>query len=295
MAPTPAAGDPVPAITEGDATGETAAIYTAIRAVTGVPVVNLIWRHLATMPGALPWTWGALRPLYAAGTVASAAAHLRQNLALPAMQPWPVSVLESAGLSQADRQSIGRILSSYDRSNAMNLLALAALQALIRGEADATPLPQTNPGAAIPGELPFLLTFDQMAPATADLVYRLKAEMQGLTIAIYRLNAIGDPDHKVIASMYRHLAHWPAFLALVWERLAPLSTDGRIDTIIAQNLETGRAVAARLAAQIPAPESKLSPEVMEQINTALDLFIQYAIGRMVPLCSLLVRGFPHGE
>lgn len=281
MALPPAAGDPVPAITEGDATGETAAIYTDIRAVTGVPVVNLIWRHLATMPGALPWTWGALRPLYAAGTVASAAAHLRQSLALPAMQPWPVSVLESAGLSQSDRQSIGRILSSYDRSNAMNLVALAALQALTRGEADATPLPQTAPGTGVTGDLPFLLTFDQMAPATADLVYRL--------------NAIGDPDHKVIASMYRHLAHWPAFLSLVWERLAPLSSDGRIDTIIAQNLGTGRSVAAKLAAQIPAPSQTPAPAVLDQINAALDLFINYAIGRMVPLGSLLARSFPHGE
>ena len=46
--------DPVPAITEAEATGETAAIYTDIRRVYGVGVVNLVWRHLATLPGALP-------------------------------------------------------------------------------------------------------------------------------------------------------------------------------------------------------------------------------------------------
>ena len=274
-------GDPVPAITEGDATGEIASIYKDIRATTGVPVVNLIWRHLATMPGALPWTWGALRPLYAADTVASAAAHLRGQLALPAMEIWPTSVLESAGLNQTDRESIGRILSSYDRSNAMNLVALAALQAHVRGQVDTTPLPNTDPGGNIQGDLPFLLTLDQMTPATADLVYRL--------------NAIGDPNHKVIASMYRHLAHWPAFLALVWERLAPLAADGRVDSIIADNLVTGRNVASRLAAQIPALENTPSPEVLAQINEALDLFIQFAIGRMVPLGSLLCRSFPHGE
>ncbi len=275
------AGDPVPAITEGDATGEIAAIYQDIRATTGVPVVNLIWRHLATMPGALPWTWGALRPLYAANTVASAAAPLRGQLALPAMLPWPVSVLESAGLSLSDRQTVGRILSSYDRSNAMNLVALAALQAHTRGQANATPLPATEPGSSIQGDLPFLLTFDQMAPATADLVYRL--------------NAIGDPDHKVIASMYRHLAHWPAFLALVWERLAPLAADGRIDGIIADNLVTGRGIAARLAVQIPDTGNAPAQAVQKQVDDALNLFIQFAIGRMVPLGSLLARGFPHGE
>lgn len=281
MAPNHPTGDPVPAITEGDATGEIAAIYTDIRAVTGVPVVNLIWRHLASMEGALPWTWGALRPLYAANTVATAAAHLRQNLALPALQPWPVSVLECAGLNASDRQGISRILSSYDRSNAMNLVALAALRAHVRGEVDATPLPETDPGASIQGDLPFLLRFDQMTPATADLVYRL--------------NAIGDPEHKVIASMYRHLAHWPAFLALIWERFTPLDANAQIEFIIAQNLATGRSVASKLAARITAPESAPPAAVLDQINAALDLFIQFAIGRMVPLGGLLARSFPHGE
>lgn len=272
-------GDPVPAITEAEATGETKAIYTDIRATTGVPVVNLIWRHLATMEGALPWTWGMLRPLYAADTVASAAAALREDLALPTMQPWPVSVLESAGLGPDDRTAISRILRSYDRSNAMNMVALSALQAQLRGEADASPLPDTAPGADIDGQLPALLTFGQMSPATADLVYRL--------------NAIGDPEHKVIASMYRHLAHWPGFLALVWERLIPLTADGRIDGIIATNLGKGRSIAARLAAQVPVPETAPPAGTVNQINEALDLFIRYAIGRMVPLGSLLARNFPH--
>lgn len=272
-------GDPVPAITEAEATGETAAIYTDIRATTGVPVVNLIWRHLATMEGALPWTWGMLRPLYAADTVAGAAAALRQDLALPVMPPWPVGVLESAGLGPADRTAISRILRSYDRSNAMNLVALAALQAQLRGEADASPLPDTPSGADIEGQLPALLTFGQMQPATADLVHRL--------------NAIGDPEHKVIASMYRHLAHWPAFLALVWERLIPLTADGQVDRIIATNLEKGRGISSRLAAQLTVPETAPPVETVQQINAALDLFIRYAIGRMVPLGSLLSRSFPH--
>jgi hypothetical protein len=47
--------NPVPAITEAAATGETAAIFADIRQVLGVDVVNLIWRHLATIEGALPW------------------------------------------------------------------------------------------------------------------------------------------------------------------------------------------------------------------------------------------------
>jgi hypothetical protein len=46
--------DPLPAIAEAAATGKTARIFADIRHVLGVEVVNLIWRHLATIPDALP-------------------------------------------------------------------------------------------------------------------------------------------------------------------------------------------------------------------------------------------------
>ena len=59
--------DPFPAVAEAEATGETAALFADIRATVGVRVVNLVWRHLATMDGALPWAWGAVKPLYLAG------------------------------------------------------------------------------------------------------------------------------------------------------------------------------------------------------------------------------------
>ena len=75
--------DPVPAVSEAAATGETARIFSDIRGVLGVEVVNLIWRHLATITGALPWTWGVLRPLYANGTIAAEAQTLHSQLTLP--------------------------------------------------------------------------------------------------------------------------------------------------------------------------------------------------------------------
>jgi len=55
--------DPFPAIAEASATGETADIFRDIRATVGVRVVNLVWRHLATLDGALPWAWAAVKPL----------------------------------------------------------------------------------------------------------------------------------------------------------------------------------------------------------------------------------------
>nr|NKB46120.1 hypothetical protein [Alphaproteobacteria bacterium] len=58
---------PLPEIKEGDAVGETAALYDDIRAVIGVPMVNLIFRHMATVPGCLLWAWGTVRPPYISG------------------------------------------------------------------------------------------------------------------------------------------------------------------------------------------------------------------------------------
>ena len=56
---------------ESDAKGEIAEIYADIRKVLGTSVVNLIWRNLATMPGALPWTWSTVRPLYLGDSTAA--------------------------------------------------------------------------------------------------------------------------------------------------------------------------------------------------------------------------------
>jgi hypothetical protein len=56
--------DPVPAVRESDATGRTAELFEEIKETLGVSFVNLVWRHLAYMPGALEWTWSLVRPLY---------------------------------------------------------------------------------------------------------------------------------------------------------------------------------------------------------------------------------------
>ena len=65
--------DPFPAIAEAAATGQTAQLFADIRATVGVRVVNLVWRHLATVDGALPWAWAAVKPLYFHGMADSPA------------------------------------------------------------------------------------------------------------------------------------------------------------------------------------------------------------------------------
>ena len=72
----------VPSVLESDAKGDIADIYADIRNVLGTSVVNLIWRNLATMPGALEWTWSTVRPLYRGDAPLHAEA-VRRTIALP--------------------------------------------------------------------------------------------------------------------------------------------------------------------------------------------------------------------
>ena len=80
-------GDPVTAIRETEATGETARLFADIRNLLGVNVVNLIWRHLATLPDCLPWAWAAVRPVYASGLAKAQSEALKGGIVLPGLPP----------------------------------------------------------------------------------------------------------------------------------------------------------------------------------------------------------------
>jgi hypothetical protein len=167
--------DPVPAITEAAATGETAAIFADIRQVLGVDVVNLIWRHLATIDGALPWAWGTLRPLYADGSVISEATALHKALALPPMPAIPAEVFAGLGLHADDLAAIRGVLAAYDHTNAMAAVARTALRARLDGRtphdsAAAEPAPVA---ATARIGLPKLLDLTDMQAGTAALVTAL--------------------------------------------------------------------------------------------------------------------------
>ncbi len=273
-------GDPVPAITEAAATGETARIFADLRATLGVNVVNLIWRHIATFPGALPWAWATVKPMYVSGRVGFEARQIRVGFTMPELPNWPRSLLACTGIDAAGEASIGRILASYNRSNALNLAALSALVRRIDGVPagpqsgrDATDLAREP---AVEGVLPKLLALDEVGAETADL--------------IRRINLLGDRGQgRIIASMYRHLAHWPGFLALSHVQLAPLAVDGRLDTMIGEVIALGESSGARLQAGMTI---LVPPDSAAEVRRAATDFIQHAISKMVPIAALLMASMP---
>ena len=267
--------DSVVAIVETAATGEIAELYADIRATLGVPVVNLIWRHLATMGGALPWAWSAVRPLYVSGAIEGEAERFRAAMSLPPVGRLPADVLTGAGLDEGALESIRGVLASYDRSNTMNLIALAALSARASGDAAAggkiAVRPVANP---IKVPLPRLLSKVDVAASTWSLVSRL--------------NGLGERDDgRVVASMYRHLAHWPAFLALVWTSLDAAAGAGELDDAIAANLATARARARVVARDVAMPEA--APPSSALAMAAVRMFVDHPIGKMVTICRA-IRG-----
>jgi len=272
-------GDPIPAISESEATGSIAEIYTDIRRVYRVGVVNLIWRHLATIPGALPWVWSTVRPLYVNGTVGREAAALRASLSLPELPPWPTAAFISAGLQDEDIAGIQTVLAAYDRTNAMALIAFLAVQFRLervsspRDAVIRAPIPvPAEPERELP--LPPLLALPDMSTSTAALVLA----KNGLG-AMYR--------EPILASMYRHLSHWPAYLALVWTMLAPLKLDQRLDRAIEDAIAQARARAQCLAVQLPTPLPAIRPITARRVERAIDRFTGDVIAKMVVICSLL--------
>lgn len=249
--------DPFPAIAEASATGETAELFADIRTTVGVRVVNLVWRHLATLDGALPWAWAAVKPLYLEGLPDQAARRFRETMVLPRL----------ASLAGDDPASVDAVLASYDHSNTINLFALAALVAWLRDERAG---PKPLGGARLPAPdvtLPPLASEADVSPETWALVQRL--------------NRFGDrPQPLILASMYRHLAHAPEFLQRVEQALAPAHAGGTLDRAITSNRATAHQAARQLAQVISAER----PALADKIEAGVSGFVDHAIGKMVTIC-----------
>ncbi len=278
-------GDPVPSIAEADASGEIAELYADIRQSLGMPFVNLVWRNLASVPGGLKWAWTTMKPLYQQGAVYVEARQLRDSQTLPPVPTLPRAVLRAVGVDAAAEISIRAAIDGYDRGNPLNIVTFSALMSRLRGEKPSAPPPapvDAAPELPAAGETPKMLNFDQMDPVAADTVRAV--------------NLLGARGHarEVQVSLPRNLAHWPGFLSLYWTILAPLHDDGRLADCIDAVLEDGRKRGSRMAAALGAtPEP--AEETRRGVLESLENLVPNAMGRMIPVVSLLKRMMPTGD
>lgn len=268
--------DALEVISERDARGEIADIYADIRATMGLPVVNLVWRHFATLDGGLRHAWDALRPVYASGAAQQAGARLVAALELPRLPAVPPAVLAGVGVDAAAHAQLLAVLDSYNRGNALNLCALSALLAAPDSMQDAAP---AQPAAALPvpgAPIPPMPELEDMAPAVRALVWQV--------------NTLGQPDgDRILASAWKHLSLWPGALSLCWALLAPLQHDGRLAAAIAHTRRASLVEGARLAAACGGDPAAPAAVAVRRVAGE---FVQRAIVRMVPAVFMLRRALP---
>ncbi len=260
----------LPELPESEAKGDIAVIYGEIRAFARVPFVALIYRYLATRPGVLPWLWGTLRPGFASGAIPDAARRLADSARLPPVAPIRAATWRMVGLGAADRASIEAVLSAYDRANPINLTVVRLIIRLLSGEtAPSAPVSSAvsdgRPDRAVRPTIPEL---PALLPASA-----IPAE---ISAALSRLAGFVQPDAGAVTpSLYRHLAHWPAFLGLLPDRLGPYFRQGAIGRAVIAYREAAEIESAALLAAIGPlghpPEQMPAPSI-DKMRSTLDAF-----------------------
>ena len=284
--PEAALAAPLPLLTElpetqaGDATRH---IYAQIKRLAGVPMVALIYRHLATIPGALEWSWDLLEPALRAGRLQQQAWELASAARIPRNVTIPRAALRAAGISAADERAIAAVLEAYNRANPVNIMAVRCLAVYLAGEVGAvavTAAPSSWRPPLPPEPLPPMIEPPAMTPAVRELALMLTDR-----------GARGAPS-ALWPSLYRHLAHWPAFLGFAGVLVPP--EFAAIDAAAARLRQQVDAAAADLAAHMTPPDRPApAAEDRQRLQAAIAQFSE-RIPEMVVIGGLLRRALPTG-
>lgn len=274
--------DPIPAIRESDATGEIAALFADLRATLDVPFVNLIWRHLATMPGMLAWTWSVVKPMHAMPALRRAAETLRAGVTIPTGIGQIAEVFDAVRVVPDDREVIRAMLRDYGTGNSLNLLSLLLVQAVLAGELPGGQVTEDDGLRERTGmmrSLPPLLGLTELSLPLRKLV--LELDQFG------RLEAT-----DAVASLYRHLAHWPGFLAVAHAALSGAHQDGSLRAEHHRTLSHATALVHRQLlplARVP-PPSPTSGRAEAQAG--IEIFTGQMIARMVAMGEIMLALLP---
>ena len=256
----------LPEVLESEATETIAETYADVRAVLALPVVNLIYRHLAAEPGRLESTWAAVRPNLAHPATHALARELARTAdgARPRVEALERDDFVRAGVSVTDRRRARATLAVYERANALNLLAVRALL-------DGTPGSGPAGSPAAPDGTP---AGEILAMADlASLSGRTRALLDALSAAV------AAPGETLIPSLYRHLASAPALLELIWETIGPALGRSQLGPAAEIVHQRAGVLASRLPRRV---EPMLEPDlraVMERFAPAMATML--VAGRMI--------------
>ncbi len=281
--------DDLPEVPENQASGALRGLYQDIRLVLGVPMVNLIFRHIATLPGCLEWVWRTLRPAYVSGEMGRLGNALLMNLALPAQPLLSAFALRAVGVTRTDEKTISGILGAYNRANSMNVIALHTLLNLMRDcEHDLRSHVSAHPTSK--GDRARVETTEKIPPMLS--IEEMDESARGLVLELMSLRPKGNVP--VIASLYRHLAHWPGYLALVITVLRPMGAKGTLERLVDKTRSLAEAEAKTMAARLTtsSPSLFVDGELKASLEKSLRFFAGDLIVEMIPIGKLLLQTLP---
>jgi hypothetical protein len=203
--------DPVSAIAEEEAIGEAAEIFADIRDTMDIPLLTSIWRTLVSVDGGLKAVWRAAKPLYLSGHPQAELASIIGSNSLPVLEPLVPGQLECVGVFAEDLVHARAIGAAYNRSNGMNMLALSCLVTAPSGP----PLDKPQPAASL--SWPSIRRLLPKAEISSE-VWKLLLE----------INRFGSVDGGGLATLWRHLAHWPGLLSVLQASFAPMHRTGHL-------------------------------------------------------------------
>ena len=268
--------DPVTALAEKMATGQTAATFAEIRDVMQIPLLTSIWRTLVSIDEGLPTVWAATKPIYLSGQAEAALDRLSRADMFPVPAPLAADQLAEAGIGAEEMRAALGIIDAYTRSNSLNMMALSGLVLSPVGPSPVDPVP---PPAPILPDLPDLLEKSEIA---LDVWMRVE-----------RVNRFGaGANSRSVATLWRHLAHYPGLLLLINQAFAPAQSDGTIDRAMQEVFAQSQAEGARLA--------HLRGDISAIPDPAIEMVATYVAGprgvaRMVTMGHGLARWLRQSE
>lgn len=274
---------------ESDASAETRAIYAELRRLCGVPMVPLIYRHLATIPGALEWTWSLLGPILRSGELQDEAWAMSRALQIDPVVKLPIEALRALAVSESALDELHKLLAAYNRSNPINLLGLQCLALLAQPDRHEQHEEAKRPTPAERSQL-----WQPPEPIRNLLPMIDPADIQGDARALmHLLNDRGDASRRspIWPSLYRHFAAYPPLLALSALVVPPAfsAIDAAADAV---RHDAGKR-AALLVNSIDTTRGLPSPSggQKQAIVSASHLFTE-RLPELIAIGALLERSFP---
>ena len=209
--------DPVSVIDENEAVGSIADIFLDIRQTMEIPLVTSIWRGLAGIDDSLETVWSMAKPIYQTEKVEKKLKAIISKIGLPLPSPLENYELKNCELTRQDWEQILTILKAYNRSNGMNMVALHSMIKL--NFPKITVNTKSNKKIDWP-ILPKLMNREQIHDDTWDL--------------ICDVNSLCAPNGKKshVATLWRHLAHWPSFLKIINKKLKLLNETDSLQSLL---------------------------------------------------------------